>query len=150
MEVNDLFRCLKEQHQALQIYLDIILAHQKAIISADAAALDATIRSESECLFRVGNCETRRQEILSGLSAKYLLENKSNKLSDFIKEINKKKLFDTRNLAKMQNSMKNLITEIIKVNSQNKLLIEQARNFIKETIAAFMSMNKNSLVDRKY
>ena len=150
MEMSDLFRCLKEQHQVLQEYLDILLKHQKAIISADAAGLEETIKSESDLLFNIGSCETRRQKIMQQLSVKYSLEINSNKLSDFLNEIKKKKLFDTANIVKLQNSIKKLILETIKINSQNKFLIEQARNFIKETIAAFTSTNRNALVDRRF
>ena len=150
MEMSDLFRCLKEQHQVLQEYLDMLLKHQKAIIFADAAGLEETIKSESDLLFNIGSCETRRQKIMQQLSVKYSLEINSNKLSDFLNEIKKKKLFDTANIVKLQNSIKKLILETIKINSQNKFLIEQARNFIKETIAAFTSTNRNALVDRRY
>jgi hypothetical protein len=150
MELNNLYRCLKEQHQTLQEYLGVLLKHQKAIINSDNMVIEDTIKNIGVLLFNIGNCETLRQDIIQQLSAKYSLKVKSNKLSDFISEVNKQKLFNTEGLVKIQNSMKKIILEIIRVNNQNKVLIDQARNFIKEMIAVLSSTNKNILIDRRY
>ena len=150
MELNNLFRCLREQHKILQEYLGVLLKHQKAIINSDNAGIEDTIKSIGVLLFNIGNCETLRQDIIQQLSEKYSLQVKSNKLTDFISEVNKQKLFETDGLVKIQNSMKKIILEIIKVNNQNKVLIDQARNFIKEMITVLSSTNKNIFIDRRY
>jgi FlgN protein len=150
MELTNLYRCLKEQHQILNEYLDALLKHQKAIINGDSKEIEATLKSIGILLFNIGNCETLRQDIIQQISAKNSFQVKSHKLSDFIDEVNSHKLFNTRDIIKIQASMKKLILEIIKVNDQNKILIDQARTFIKELIGAFSSANRNVLIDRRY
>lgn len=150
METKDLFSCLKEQHQVLRQYLVTLLAHQKAIINGDLAGIEDTLKNETSLLFNIGDCEARRQDIIQQLAAKYSFEVNSNKLSEFIDKVKSKKLFDTSNLVKIRDSLQMLISEIIKVNTQNKFLIEQARNFIKELVAAFTQSNENAIVDRRY
>ncbi len=150
MELSNLFRCLKEQHQILNEYLDALLKHQKAIINGDNKGIEDSLKNIGIILFNIGNCETLRQDITQQISAKYSLNISSNKLSDFIAEADRLKLFNTKELVKIQSSMKKLILEIIKVNDQNKALINQAREFIKEFISELVSTKKNVLVDRRY
>ncbi|HKJ80491.1 MAG TPA: flagellar protein FlgN [Ignavibacteriaceae bacterium] len=150
MELNNLFRCLNEQHKILGEYLDALLKHQKAIISGDNKKIEDTLKSIGIILFNIGNCETLRQDIVQQISVKYSLKVNSNKLTDFIAEVDLHKLFSTKEIVKIQMSMKNLILEIIKVNDQNKILIKQASAFIKEFIAELTSANRNVLVDRRY
>jgi hypothetical protein len=150
MELTNLFRCLKEQRQILNEYLDALQKHQKAIINGDSKGIEDTLKSIGILLFNIGNCETLRQDIIQQISGKNSLKAKSNKLSDFIDEVNRHKLFNTRDIVKIQASMKKLILEIIKVNDQNKILIDQSRTFIKELITAFSSANRNVLIDRRY
>ena len=150
MELSNLFRCLKEQHQILKEYLDALLKHQKAIINGDNKEIEDSLKNIGIILFNIGNCETLRQDITQQISAKYSLNISSNKLSDFITEADRLKLFNTKELVKIQSSMKKLILEIIKVNDQNKTLINQAREFIKEFISELVSTKKNVLVDRRY
>ncbi len=150
MELSDLFRCLKEQYQVLREYLDTLLEHQKAIINGNLAVIEQSIKKEGNLLFSIGSFETRRYEIIQQLAAKYSLNINSNKLSEFIEKVKEKKLFDTSGLAMRRDSLQKLISEIIKINTQNKFLIEQAKSFIKEVITTFTKSNKNVLVDRRY
>ncbi len=150
MELTDLFRCLKEQHQVLREYLDTLLVHQKAIINGNLVGMEQMIRKEGSLLFNIGSFETERYEIIQQLAEKYSINIKSNKLSDLIREAKEKGLFDTTGLASLRDSLQKLISEIIKVNTQNKFLIDQARSFIKDVIAAFTKSNNSVLVDRRY
>ncbi len=150
MELNNLYRCLKEQRQILSDYLEALLKHQKAIINGDNKGIEDTLKSIGMILFNIGNCETLRQNIVQQISVQHSLKISSNKLSDFIAEADRLKLFNTKEIVKVQSSIKKLIMEIIKVNDQNKTLINQARAFIKELIIELTSANKNVLVDRRY
>ncbi len=150
MELSDLFRCLKDQYLVLKEYLDTLLEHQKAIVSGSLEGIEETVKREGALLFNIGSLETKRFEIIQQLAVKYSFEIDSNKLSDFIEKAKEQKLFDTSALTNLKSSLQKLISEIIKVNTQNKFLIEQARSFIKEVVSAFTKSNRNALVDRRY
>ncbi|MHB1687346.1 MAG: flagellar export chaperone FlgN [Ignavibacteriaceae bacterium] len=147
--MNNLFNELIKQHELLQKFLDLISLQQKAIINNDIKSLEGTLHAESSFFNEIETNQKLMVEIIKQLSEKYALKPKSNKLSDFLNALKVKGDFKLNNFFRLQASIKNLIFSIIKINNQNKLLISQARNFIKEIMSVFTNSNKNAILDRK-
>ena len=149
MEMIDLFRSLKDQHQFLEAFLNTIMLQQRAIIENNMTGLEETIKTEGALMIYIEQHEKKVLEIIGELSQKYSIDVPSNKLSDFVAAVKAKKIMETGSIEKIQNSLKKYILRIAKVNAQNKILIEQARSFVQETISAIVSFNKNQILDRK-
>ncbi len=149
MEMIDLFRSLKDQHQFLEAFLNTIMLQQRAIIENDMTGLEETIKTEGSLMIYIEQHEKKVLEIICELSQKYSIDLPSKKLSDFVAAVKAKKIMETGSIEKIQNSLKKYILRIAKVNAQNKILIEQARSFVQETISAIVSLNKNQILDRK-
>ncbi len=149
MDMNDLLKLLKDQHQLLHAFHDTIVIQQKAIIGNDVKGLEETIKTEGALLINIELYEKHVEEVIMQLSSKYEINNSANKLSEFIEAIKIKREINPINLIKLQISLRKMVTQIIKVNNQNKMLIDQARYFIKETIAALVNKNHTSILDRK-
>jgi hypothetical protein len=149
MEMKDLFSSLKDQHEFLQTFLETIILQQKAIINNDINGLEETIRTEGALLFNFELYEKQMSEIIKQLTEKYAINTSTNKLSDFINALKGKREFNPNSLVKLHNSLQKLLAQIMKTNNQNKLLIDQARNFIKETVSALIINNQAPIFDRK-
>jgi len=149
MEMKDLFSSLKEQHEFLQTFLDTIVLQQKAIINNDIRGLEETIKTEGALLINVDIYEKKMAEIIKQLSEKYSINTSSNKLIDFVNALKGKREFNPNNIVKLHSSLKKLVSQIMKINDQNRMLIDQARNFVKETVSALISENQSAIFDRK-
>ncbi|HUX92263.1 MAG TPA: flagellar protein FlgN [Ignavibacteriaceae bacterium] len=149
MELNNLFNDLKKQHELLQKFLDLISLQQNAIINSDIKALEETLKIESTFFNEIEISQKLMIETIKNLSEKYSLNLKSNKLSDFLEALKDKNEVKLGGFFKLQASLKKLISNINTVNNQNKMLISQARNFIKEIIGVFANSNKSPILDRK-
>ncbi|HED08925.1 MAG TPA: hypothetical protein ENI57_12455, partial [Ignavibacteria bacterium] len=131
-----------------QAYLGILIKHQEAIISGNIDELEKTIKSEGALSIVVENYKNKIVNVIKDLSGKYLLKLKNYRLSDFITAVKSNERYDTDKLSKMQNSLTKMGSEIIKVNNQNKLLIDQARYLIKGTISIIVNENNVPILDR--
>lgn len=146
--MSNLFKALKEQYEFMQAYLGTILQHQDAIIKGNIEELEETIKSEGALLIILENYQQKIVGIIKELSSKYSLGLKDYKLSEFISAVNENDSYDTSNLSKMRTSLTKMGIEITKINNQNKLLVDQARYIIKETIGALVNANKVPTLDR--
>ena len=149
MEMKDLFNSLKDQHEFMQTFLDTIVLQQKAIINNDIRGLEETIKTEGALLINVDIYEKQMAEIIKQLSEKYSINTSSNKLIDFINALKGKREFNPNSIVKLHSSLKKLVSQIMKINDQNRMLIDQARNFVKETVSALISENQSAIFDRK-
>ena len=149
MEMKDLFNSLKEQHEFLQTFLDTVILQQKAIINNDIRGLEETIKIEGALLINVDHYEKQMADVLKQLSEKYSIDTPSNKLVDFINALRGKREFNPNSIMKLHSSLKKLVSQITKINDQNRMLIDQARNFVKETVSALIINNQSPIFDRK-
>ena len=149
MEMSDLFSSLKDQHKFLEAFLNTITLQQRAIITNDIAGLEETIKTEGALLIHIDQYEKQMIKIINELSHKYSLDVSSNKLSEFLEKASELKEINTQSIVKIQSSLKTLAMQIAKLNAQNRMLVEQARSFIQETVAAIINSSKNQIFDRK-
>lgn len=149
MEMINLFDELKKQQELLQKFMDLISLQQKAIIDGDIISLEETLKKESVYFHEIEVNQKMTIETIKNLAEKYSLTLKSNRLSDFLEALEVKKEIKLVSFKKLQTSLKKIISNINNVNNQNKMLISQARNFIKEIIGVLTNTNKSSILDRK-
>ena len=149
MEMINLFDELKKQQELLQKFMDLISLQQKAIIDCDIISLEETLKKESVYFHEIEVNQKMTIETIKNLAEKYSLTLKSNRLSDFLEALEVKKEIKLVSFKKLQTSLKKIISNINNVNNQNKMLISQARNFIKEIIGVLTNTNKSSILDRK-
>ncbi len=149
METKQLAKILKEQEKNLKEFLDAALQKQKGIISQDFEEIQKAIALEEKLLRKINSTEKIRNEFIKEMSIKYSLELNSSSLSGIIKIYETKQDPNLDVFVKLQKTLKNLIDKIWQVNWQNRVLIDNARNFIKETIHALNHSNKKPLLDRK-
>ena len=108
MDMNDLLKLLKDQHQLLHAFHDTIVLQQKVIINNDVKGLEETIKTEGALLINIELYEKHVEEVIKQLSDKYGINYSSGKLSEFIDAIKVKREINSINLIKLRNSLQKM------------------------------------------
>ncbi|MDP3150468.1 MAG: flagellar export chaperone FlgN [Ignavibacteria bacterium] len=149
METQHLVKALKQQESNLQKFLDSLLKHQQALINHNLPVMDEVILVEANLLKDINGVDKEVVKTINQLSAQYSLATTSTKLLDFTKAIKKISMNDYVNLLQIQKSLRGLLTKIQTINSQNSLLIENARSFIKQTFTSLAGVNNDPILNRR-
>ncbi|MDP3684155.1 MAG: flagellar export chaperone FlgN [Ignavibacteria bacterium] len=149
MDTQHLVKALKQQEYNLQNFLDSLLKHQQALIAHNLPVMDEVILVEANLLKDINGVDKEVVKTINQLSAQYSLGTTSTKLLDFTKAIKKISMNDYVNLLQIQKSLRGLLTKIQIINSQNSLLIENARSFIKQTFTSLAGVNNDPILNRR-
>lgn len=149
METKQLVKALKEQESNLQKFLDSLLKHQHALIGHNLPLMDESILVESKILKEIHGMDREIVKTMNQLSEQYSLGTTSTKLLDFTKAVKKFSTNDYVNLLQVQKSLRGLLVKIQTINSQNNLLIENARSFIKQTFTSLAGANNDPILNRR-
>lgn len=149
MGTKNLIKALKDQEDNLQKFLDALLKQQKALIEHNLPVMDEAIFVEAKMLKEINAIDKEILKTIGHLSEQYSLKLTSTKLLDFTKAIKKYSTNDYVSLLQLQKSMRKLLSKIQTINSQNSLLIENARSFIKQTFSSLAGVNNDPILDRR-
>lgn len=129
MKTPELKNILERQKAKLEEYLNIVNEKQNVLITNEMLKLQVITSGEQKILLEIKDIE---DEWISVLKKNYSYDEK---LKVEIKAL--------------QSGIKELVLEINRINTINKYLISNAREFIKEIMAAIFMNKKRSLIDRK-
>lgn len=149
METTDLVKALKDQEDNLQKFLEALLKQQKALIQHDIHVMDEAILVEAKILKDINAVDKEILKTMDHLSEQYSLKLPSAKLLDFTKAIKKISTNDYVSLLQLQKSIRALLAKVQTINSQNSLLIENARSFIKQTFTSLAGVHNDPILDRR-
>ncbi len=146
MEMAELNQLLEENRTNLENFLGVLSEQQKHLVDNNINGLEESIGKEEKLLNRIEDVKLKTASLISALIEKYSIDVNGSKLSDFINAIKDKIKIEQTVL--LQKKIVELANQVKEMNKQNKILIEHARSFIKETVKALA--DENCLVlDRK-
>lgn len=148
--MNELLISLNEQHSNLNEFLEIVQKQQRALIESNITSLEECILSEEKILKRIEAGEKVREEVMQKLSQTYSIKLNSLSVSDFLNQLGTAKNPVIEKIFKMSKELKSVITQINKINYQNKKLINHSRNFIKETVNVIFGNSGSQLLDKRF
>lgn len=146
MELKEIYLALEEQIVNLQKFINVVKQQQRALIENNVYLIEESLSNEERMISLITSHEDNLVKIINAFARENSLNIDNPVLNNLIDELIKRKV-DVVQLTKLRNDIKSLVANIIKTNTQNKLLIDNARNFIKETISALMASKK--ILDRK-
>ncbi len=147
--MNELLNSLTEQQSNLQEFLEVVQKQQRALIENNLTSLEESIVLEEKVLQKIEASEKTREDIMKNLSSAYSIKLKSLSVRDFLKQIGNAHHPLVQQISELSDELKDAITQITKVNYQNKQLINHSRNFIKETVNLVFGNNGNQLLDKR-
>jgi len=149
METKQLVNALKAQEAHLQKFLETLLTHQRALINHNVPAMDDSIVTETKILQEINSLDKEIIKTMNQLSEQYAFQTTSTKLLEFTKAIKNINMSDYVNLLQIQKSLRALLVKIQTINSQNSLLIENARSFIKQTFTSLAGVHNDPILNRR-
>lgn len=146
---SDLESILELQKHNLQKMLGVLKNHQTALVHNDLKLIEDSITSEEVLLQNIMKTETEKSTIIERLDKRYSLHLVKPSLTNLLIAVQRKEDFNYDSLQKLQFVIKKLTLEISRINLQNRVLIENAKSFIKNTISALVGQNKRQLLDKR-
>ena len=146
---SDLESILELQKHNLQKMMGVLKNHQTALIHNDLKQIEDSITSEEVLLQNIMKTETEKSTIIEQLDKQYSLHLVKPSLTNLLIAVQRKEDFNYDSLQKLQFVIKKLTLEISRINLQNRVLIENAKSFIKNTISALVGQNKRQLLDKR-
>lgn len=147
--INKIIEILKKQEENLRLFYKVSMDVQKASVQNNIEQLEKAIHLQEQALSEIRIVEKQRLDIFERLKTQYLKVEFS-KISELL-EILKGKILPEKylELQKTEDSIKKIIVEIQKITETNRFLISHSRNFLKETLTAFLDNKNRHLLDRR-
>jgi hypothetical protein len=146
--MKKLFEVLSENEENLKLFLDIVKEKQEALIKNDADILEKLIVIEERILSEIDDIRIRMQYEVEAAALEFNFSLEHNLLKELIEKMKTINYPEVEKLVTYQSSIRWLVMQINDINTQNKVLIENSRKFVKEIISIITSENKQ-LLDRK-
>lgn len=149
MEISDLIQSLEKQKLNLERMLAAAEKKQRALVSNNNEALEASVTAEQGALMSLQQTEKERLSIMNALYRQADIRPKNLRIYELVDLMNDRMDKKTAGaLLKLEEEIKETAGQISKLNQQNLYLIEHSRNFIKETLMSVLSAKK-AILDRK-
>jgi len=150
MNLQKLLSVLSKQERNLKNLLKIGLEKKESLVSNNYEKLNLIISEEEKGLLAIQLTEENRLIIMQDLFSDYGIDNKRYKLEILVEKLSGK--VDTKilmDIREYEKRIKNIITELTKINHLNMVLIQQSRSLINETIQAVINSSETRILDRK-
>ncbi len=149
MKTENLQNVLTELYKKLSTLKEIAQKKQRALIERNLKNLEEGINAESNLLPIITQLENARQKEMFALLADLGLNNPKVKFSEFLEIISSEITDDEKKyLSKINLKIKNFVTELARLNSQNLFLIKHSQKFIDDMIIALLGKEKK-ILDRR-
>lgn len=148
MNLKQLNNALEVQLENLHNYLDAVERQQKALITINFNELEKSISDQEISLKLISESEMKTEETIKMFITNYKLQVDEPALKNLLERLRNVKNDDVKDLFSKQTEIRDIVQSILRLNSQNRILIDHSRNFIKETVAALVN-NKKAIFDRK-
>lgn len=148
--MENLIEILHREQEVLKALLDVSTLKQTSLVSNDRSVLDECTHKEEAILPRIKSIENERLREFNVLRSKFNINQNSNKLDEFLEVI--KDRIDEEDFAELnilKEEIKNIVTDLSKLNQQNLYLINHSKNFLNETINTIVDKSEKSIIDRK-
>ncbi|MGE5314682.1 MAG: flagellar protein FlgN [Acidobacteriota bacterium] len=143
--LNELIETLEQEIAAVESLREVILLKQHAIIKHDYDALKEAMGVEESAIQRVRQFEQQRLAFIAHCIDDLDSKMQSLTLNDLIRQLDDE-LTDV--LTRLEARLKTAMQQVTYINDQNKLLVNNSLNFIKETINIVTDNRTRQLVNK--
>jgi hypothetical protein len=143
--LNELIETLEQEIASVEALREVILMKQHAIIKHDYDALKEAIRVEENSIQNVRRYEQQRLAFIAHCIDDLDSKMQMLTLNDLIQQLDG----DLTNVLTLQEQrLKTALQQVSYINDQNKMLVNNSMNFIKETINIVTENRTRQLVNK--
>ena len=125
---------------------DLLLQEQEILMSSDAAAIEANIKEQDYVIENIKKLEEKRKEYVVEILKNNNISEKNITFKDIIQVVDSEY---SDKLYKLAEEFKSVVINIIKLNENNKYMIETGLEFLEENIKVFYGANEKELFYKK-
>lgn len=150
MTIKKLQTVLTELSSTITNLLEASKSKQNVLINRDHENLNSLINSEQRLISEMNSLSQQQKTETAKLKDEYGIPEQLTSLTEILKLLDGKIDSETQNkMTQTLSEIKNNAEELGIINTQNKMLIETSREFIKGIIHAVRGNDKKSLINRK-
>lgn len=150
MTIEKLQTIITELNSTMASLLEASKSKQHVLINRDHENLNSMINHEQRLISEMNALSQQQKSITAKFKEEYGVPEQLTSLTDILQLIGKKIDVETRNkMMQILNEIKNNAEELGNINTQNKILIETSREFIRGIIHAVRGNDNKSLINRK-
>ena len=125
---------------------DLLLQEQEILVSSDASALESVIKEQDYVIINIKKLEEIRKEYIGKILKNTGISERSITFNDIIQIVDDEY---SDKLYRLAEEFKSVAKYIIKLNENNRYLIETGLEFLEENIKVFYGANEKELFYKK-
>jgi len=125
---------IEKEYEEYKRVFELVRKEQKILVNADIATLEGNLREQQKIICNINKLETKRLKEIEVVGIYLGVAPEKLKISDIAQNIPGEL---SRNLTNLERKFKSVLQEILKINKNNKFLINRSLQFIDENIQVF-------------
>lgn len=150
MYYDEILKLNYEQIINLSDFVDTLKHLQSSIVKNELEEIEIAVEREEKDLHRIKNCENKRAEAIKSALHNYEIEADNteamDKLADVLLAIDPE-IYNEFN--QVRTILLEKVKEVLLLNSQNEIIINNSRKFIRDLIKNVFGSKKENIFDRK-
>jgi len=150
MYYDEILKLNYEQIINLSDFVDTLKHLQNSIVKNELEEIETAVEREEKDLHRIKNCEIKRAEAIIAALNNYGIEADTteamDKLADVLLAIDPE-VYNEFN--QVRTILLEKVKEVLLLNSQNEIIINNSRKFIRDLIKNVFGSKKENIFDRK-
>ena len=144
-ELTDLINILEKELISLETLREVVLCKQNAIVKHNYDALKIALTEEEAAIKGVTEHEQQRLAFIAHCIDDLDAKMQTLTLQEVVEQLNYTR---TDELTQLEGRLRNTLQQITYLNDQNKMLVNNSMNFIKETINIVTQNKSRQLINR--
>jgi len=128
--MEDLIQVLEEENKEYELLLDLSMKKTPVIVSANLEDLQKITDEEQEIIIRINRLEKKREENMKEIANVINKDVKDLTLGVLV-DIFEKRPKEHKILAEVHDKLKNTIQKMVRINEQNRVLIESSLEMVR-------------------
>lgn len=150
MQLNNLIRIMEEQSELLNELIENLKTIQQSIVASELNDFQVQLEREEKILRHIKLKEEERvneiKTILTNLSSHCSLEDAMDFISDLLKNHDAEQY---NLLLEKRKQLTENVGQVMYLNTQNSILINSSRKFIRDLMKNLLGSRKENFLDRK-
>lgn len=144
--INNLIDIIEKEIKYNSELLELLIQEQNILISRDITAIEKNIKEQNYIIDSIKKLEEIRIANVDKISEIYGIPDRNLKFKDIIELVNEEY---ADKLYILMEKLKSVVEDIVKINNNNKYLIENGLEFLEENIRVFYGANEKEMFYKK-
>lgn len=144
--INTFIDVIKKEIKYNKQLLELLIKEQRILTSEDITAVEKNIKEQDYLINTIKKLEEVRIESVKKIAEIYGLPENNLKFKDIVGIVQEK---CSEEIFALMEELRSLLENIVKINKNNKYLVESGFNFLEENIKVFYGADRKELFYKK-